>query len=167
MMIFILILGAFNSTQESLRRSREAERMVENALDIVSESEDTRDDVSRLIEDNRQSFEDQYRENRQNIYEVSLRINSTHDNITILNEMVCDSEFYDDDQCDAQCGGALCGKCGGVSCGDGAVQKSVEAQDFALNADTILKDKYAQTSTLLQDVSIEDFVIKTKFHTHL
>ena len=86
--IFFIFTGAFNSTQESLRRSREAEQQVDDAMAIVQESEDTRDDVSRLIEEKRDTFEEQYRRNRENIYEVSLRINSTHDNITILNKMV-------------------------------------------------------------------------------
>ncbi len=67
---------------------------MERALDIVSESEDTRDEVSRLIEENRQSFEDPYRQNREDIYQVSLRINATHDNITILNKMERVGELF-------------------------------------------------------------------------
>ena len=63
---------------------------------------------------------------------------------------VCDGRG---DPCDSLCGGAGCGKCGGLSCEDGAVTKASNALDFAKRADEELTNKEEEARKLLSDVS--------------
>jgi len=65
-----------------------------------------------------------------------------------LNELVCDRSG---DPCDSHCGGAGCGKCGGISC-EGAVTKADNALKLAQDAYTALKLKDADAEDLLRAV---------------
>lgn len=56
------------------------------------------------------------------------------------------------DPCDALCGGGGCGRCGGVSCDDGAVTKADNALDLARKASDLLEAKEADASSLLTQV---------------
>ena len=51
------------------------------------------------------------------------------------------------------CGGAGCGKCGGVSCDDGAVTQAGNALKIAKDANAILTDKLDKANSLLNSVS--------------
>lgn len=57
------------------------------------------------------------------------------------------------DPCDSRCGGAGCGKCGGLSCEEGAVTKANNALELSKRADELLSDKKEQAEELLTDVS--------------
>ena len=58
------------------------------------------------------------------------------------------------DPCDDLCGGAGCGKCGGLSCDDGAVTKADKALDYAQRAETALKENAAKAGDLLDQVHL-------------
>jgi len=58
-----------------------------------------------------------------------------------LNKAVCDGETSIEKPCDDLCGGAGCGKCGDVSCSNGALTKSMDALADAKEAEKLLKEK--------------------------
>ena len=57
------------------------------------------------------------------------------------------------DPCDSLCGGAGCGKCGGLSCEDGAATKASNALSVAQDASEILDKRERQVDELLRGVS--------------
>jgi len=64
---------------------------------------------------------------------------------------VCDGAG---DPCDAVCGGAGCGMCGGgVSCDEGAVTKSLQALELANQSESILVVTRRQIQTVYDSVS--------------
>ena len=65
---------------------------------------------------------------------------------------MCDGQG---DPCDSLCGGAGCGKCGGLSCDDGAVTKAANALSVAQDAAKILEDREREVDELLRSVSTE------------
>jgi len=150
------VSGAFNSTKESHRRSIDAQVKVEDALDTVTESEDVRLEVDVLIANNQAEFDMKYQQNEESLREIGSQVDLLNDRIADINDIVCDGRG---DPCDATCGGALCGKCGGVSCEEGAVTKADDALQLAQEADTVLREKYTEASNLLS--SIESAQIDT------
>lgn len=58
------------------------------------------------------------------------------------------------DPCDTYCGGAGCGKCGGLSCNEGLVNLAGLALNFANDAEDTLKEKEADADDLLRGISI-------------
>lgn len=62
---------------------------------------------------------------------------------------VCD---HRGDPCDTYCGGAGCGKCGGLSCNEGLVNTAELALSFADEAEETLKKKEASADELLRGV---------------
>lgn len=58
-----------------------------------------------------------------------------------------------DEPCDSLCGGAGCGKCGGLSCLNGALSKAQEAVRSAETADGMLVDKDRQAERVLLDIT--------------
>ena len=54
---------------------------------------------------------------------------------------MCDGTTSVDEPCDSLCGGAGCGKCGGLSCLEGALSKATEAVNSANYADQVLREK--------------------------
>ena len=76
---------------------------------------------------------------------------------------VCDGRG---DPCDSRCGGGGCGKCGGVSCDQGAATKSENAIDLAERADALLMEKQQIVSQMLRSVSFIDFIKPMKASKH-
>ncbi len=58
-----------------------------------------------------------------------------------LRFQVCDGSTSASVPCDDLCGGAGCGKCGGLSCLNGALSKAEEAVKSARAADKMLVEK--------------------------
>ena len=58
-----------------------------------------------------------------------------------------------DEPCDSLCGGAGCGKCGGISCLDGALSKAGEAVKSAEQADKLLREKDSEAQQILGKIS--------------
>ena len=76
---------------------------------------------------------------------------------------VCDGRG---DPCDSRCGGGGCGKCGGVSCDQGAATKSENSIDLAERADALLMEKQQIVSQMLRSVSFIDFIKPLKASKH-
>lgn len=70
-----------------------------------------------------------------------------------LLKAVCDGDTDRDTPCDELCGGAGCGKCGGLSCLQGALQKAKEAHQHAEGAEKIFAEKDLEAESVLNEVS--------------
>jgi coxsackievirus/adenovirus receptor len=70
-----------------------------------------------------------------------------------LNKAVCDGETSRDRPCDNLCGGAGCGKCGGLSCQQGALTRAQEALQNAKAAEKIFAKKDLDAEGMLNKVS--------------
>lgn len=84
---------------------------------------------------------------------VTDEISRLEDRIPDLNKAVCDGETSRDEPCDALCGGAGCGKCGDVSCGEGALTKSQDALKDARDAEQLLKQKDLEAEEALNKIN--------------
>ena len=84
---------------------------------------------------------------------VTEEITRLEDMIPGLNKAVCDGETSRDDPCDDLCGGAGCGKCGDVSCGEGALTKSQDALKDAEDAERLLKEKDLEAEEALNKIN--------------
>merc|ERR1711923_623231 len=87
--------------------------------------------------------------NTQDLNEVTAEISRLEDRIPQLNKAVCDGETSREEPCDDLCGGAGCGKCGDVSCGEGALTKSQDALNDAKDAEKILAEKNPKAEEVL------------------
>ena len=84
---------------------------------------------------------------------VTEEITRLEDMIPGLNKAVCDGETSREDPCDDLCGGAGCGKCGDVSCGEGALTKSQDALKDAEDAEKLLKEKDLEAEEALNKIN--------------
>lgn len=66
---------------------------------------------------------------------------------------MCDGETSREEPCDDLCGGAGCGKCGDVSCGEGALTKSQDALKDAQDAEDLLKQKDLEAEEALNKIN--------------
>merc|ERR1712241_174190 len=91
--------------------------------------------------------------NTQDLNEVTAEISRLEDRIPQLNKAVCDGETSREEPCDDLCGGAGCGKCGDVSCGEGALTKSQDALKDAKDAEVLLKRKDLEAEEALNKIN--------------
>ncbi|XP_042225500.1 laminin subunit beta-1-like isoform X3 [Homarus americanus] len=142
--------GALNLTRHAGERSRAAQERVEFTRVIVSESERNRRRTENLLLHAGDRFNRTQDENEANLASLSELLDDMDDGMPDLNEQVCDRRG---DPCDTYCGGAGCGKCGGLSCNDGLVNIAETALKFADDAEETLKKKEASADELLRGVS--------------
>ena len=69
---------------------------------------------------------------------------------------VCDGRG---EPCDSLCGGAGCGKCGGLSCEDGSVTKANNAMDLAKRAEKTLAERKTESQALLSEVGVSQALL--------
>jgi len=72
--------------------------------------------------------------------------------VTFLRQ-VCDGTTSAGQPCDELCGGAGCGKCGGLSCLNGALTKAEGAVKSAESADKMLVEKDRKAERVLIDIT--------------
>lgn len=138
--------GALTLTQQAKEKSDLAARKVKAITEEADgaqlyESAKTRGATQRLIKDMKKSIDASQANNTNDLNEVTNEISRLEDRIPELNKAVCDGETSRDNPCDDLCGGAGCGKCGDVSCGEGALTKSQDALKDAKDAEMLLKEK--------------------------
>lgn len=140
--------GALNLTREAKRRSDDAVRRAEGVQKLLSESEKQRRRVEALLG----QISPQINKTKDDVSEALKGLETNIDQINRifpeLNELVCDRGG---DPCDSHCGGAGCGKCGGISC-EGAVTNADNALKTAQDAYETLKMKDANAEDLLRAV---------------
>lgn len=73
----------------------------------------------------------------------------------VFGGQVCDGQG---EPCDALCGGGGCGKCGALSCAEGAVTKSENALNMAREAETILRTRHDQAAEMMRGVRQAELV---------
>ena len=132
--------GAFNITRDAQRRSRASEQRIRETMPILYESERNRRQTERLLDQVSLRYNTSLVDNEAAIGDLSRQISSLEDKIPNINQMVCDGRGTVTN-CDTLCGGAGCGKCGGLSCTEGATTKAENALDLATKADGVLKEK--------------------------
>jgi len=150
--------GALTLTQQANQKSELAARKVKAITEEVDgaqlyESTKTRGATQRLIKDMKDNIDASQASNTKDLNEVTNGISNLEDRIPDLNKAVCDGETSRDNPCDDLCGGAGCGKCGDVSCGEGALTKSQDAVKDAKEAEMLLKEKDLVAEEALNKIS--------------
>lgn len=142
--------GALNLTRTAGERSKQAQEQVELTHVIVSESQRNRRRTENLLLHAGDRFNRTQDNNDAMIAKLSLTLDDMDGGMPDLNEQVCDKRGS---PCDTYCGGAGCGKCGGLSCNNGLVNTAELALKFAEDAENTLKKKEASADELLRGIS--------------
>lgn len=132
--------GAYQLIKDAQRRSKAAEQQIKDSYNILDESENKRKNTERLIEQAKDRYNLTFQENEQALSGVVTDIAKMEAGLPNINHLVCD-EFSTIDNCNTLCGGAGCGRCGGLSCTKGATTRASKAVDMAREADNELKSK--------------------------
>ncbi|XP_055926474.1 laminin subunit beta-1-like [Argiope bruennichi] len=143
--------GAFNITKEAKARSDAAERKVEDTRAVVHESEGHRRRTEKLLEKATNLYNQTYLDNEAALNKIAGKIFAIENEIPGLNNIVCDGRGTVT-KCDSLCGGALCDKCGGLSCALGAVTRADNAFDLAKKAEKEIREKEEKSKQLLAEV---------------
>ncbi|KPM03150.1 laminin subunit beta-1-like protein [Sarcoptes scabiei] len=130
--------GAYNMTKDAQRRSRASKNLVEESSNILTESETKRRNTELLIDQPKGQHNWTFQENI--LKGIQQEIAEMESGLPNINHLVCDG-FSTIDDCDTLCGGAGCGRCGGLSCTKGATTKASTAVELAKKAEQELKDK--------------------------
>merc|ERR1719277_2312618 len=120
---------------------------------MLYESARIRGTTQRKIKEMKENIDQSQAANSRDLNAVTDEILRLEDRIPELNKAVCDGETSRDDPCDDLCGGAGCGKCGDVSCGEGALTKSQDALKDAKDAEMLLKEKDLVAEEALNKIS--------------
>ncbi|KAL3094721.1 hypothetical protein niasHS_006016 [Heterodera schachtii] len=152
------IKGAAEIVEESSRKSAEAERVIAQQLELISQSESDRLRAEQLLNEHKRDFDRQYEENKARLEDISNTISSIDGALPALNLEVCGA---DSAPCDAVCGGPgpTCSRCGGSSC-PGSVYKAEQAKHFAHEALEKVETKQKEAEELLKKV--RDVLPKTQ-----
>ncbi|ODN04402.1 Laminin subunit beta-1 [Orchesella cincta] len=141
--------GALNLTREAKRRSDDSVRRADGVQKLLSDSERQRRRIGALLDQISPQINKTQDDVSNTLEKLEADIDSVNGMFPDLNELVCDRAG---DPCDSHCGGAGCGKCGGISC-EGAVTKADNALKLAQDAYTALKLKDADADDLLRAVT--------------
>ena len=152
------VRGALVLTQQAKMRSDQAvEKVNRIAREVqnshLSESIQQRDATERLIDDVSDTIEEKQVNNTNSLADITNNILVLQSKLPGLNKVVCDGETRPDSLCDDLCGGAGCGKCGGLSCQQGALTKAKEALQNAKEAEQIFAEKDLAAESVLNQVS--------------
>lgn len=130
--------GAFNLTKDAQKRSSNAGRKVTSTIAIVAASANKRSDTEDLLGRYTSLYNQSFTSNEEGLAGLSRRIKGLEDKVPDVNQQVCDGRA-NVNECDSLCGGAACGKCGGISC-KGAATLASSALDLANQSKDKLKD---------------------------
>lgn len=150
--------GALVLTKEAkLRSDNAADRVAKVTKDSedsdLARSSQQREATDRLISEKGDTIESTQVNNTNALKEIAQQIDLLQVKMPGLNKVVCDGETSLDAPCDALCGGAGCGKCGGLSCQQGALTKAEEALQNTKEAERILAEKDLEAESALNKVS--------------
>ncbi|XP_076344696.1 laminin subunit beta-1-like isoform X3 [Tachypleus tridentatus] len=142
------IEGAFSITKEAEKRSSLSEIQVQAARNILDESAKWRNQTEELLKQEKNNFNKTYDENTSILENVSDQISVIESGVGEINRLVCDG-VGTVNKCDHVCGGAGCGKCGGISCNNGAITVAKNALDLAEEAQQNIVHKKSAAQNLL------------------
>lgn len=141
--------GALNLTREARTRAQKAQDRVEFTQQPVSDSERQRRRTEALLSRMALQLSEGQQKNAADLTDLGARLHDMEGNLPELNHLVCDGQG---EPCDALCGGGGCGKCGALSCAEGAVTKSENALNMAREAETILRTRHDQAAEMMRGV---------------
>ncbi|XP_046407142.1 laminin subunit beta-1 isoform X2 [Ischnura elegans] len=143
--------GALNLTQEAFKKAEEAKDKIGKAELVITDAERQCRRTEALLSRNQDQFQDNLNENEQLLASLGDKLAELENVIPDLNEHVCDKRG---EPCDPLCGGAGCGKCGGIiPCENGAVSKSEAALKYAVDAGDIIATKEEKTEEVLRGIA--------------
>lgn len=151
------VAGALKLTSAAAVKSNEAAMQVASITGpdgVLHNSDRMRGATEVLLKDSlQQGIADTTFTNTADLVEVNNEIRRLEERIPELNKAVCDGETTVEDPCDDLCGGAGCGKCGDVSCGEGALTKAQDAVTDAKEAEKILREKDLLAEEALNNIN--------------
>jgi len=151
------VKGALVLTQQAKIRSDRARDKVDkintDRSSPFAKSRMQREATERLMAVKSDQIETEQVNNTNQLQQISRQIDALQDQLPSLNRAVCDGDTSREQPCDELCGGAGCGKCGGLSCQQGAFTKAQEAKQNAHNAEKIFAEKDLQAESVLNSVS--------------
>ena len=152
------VVGALTLTQQAKLKSDQAARQVERIAQDVDDrplydSVKQRGATERLINDVRDKIAERQVNNTNALADITGQIGRLENRVPELNRAVCDGETSRDRPCDSLCGGAGCGKCGGLSCQEGALTRAQEALQNSKAAEKIFAKKDLDAEGMLNKVS--------------
>ena len=157
------VAGALKLTSAAHEKSREAEKqvtMITGNDGLLFNSNKIRGATDIFLKNSlEQGIAATTDTNTADLEDVTGDIRRLEERIPELNKAVCDGETTVDEPCDDLCGGAGCGKCGDVSCGEGALTKAQDAVTDAKEAEKILAEKHPKAEEALASInSVHDYV---------
>lgn len=141
--------GAYAIILDSQNRSREAEKRVRDLKPLMLEQEQKRRLTENMFASTASRYNSSSLQNEAILAALSRQILELENNVPGINQLVCQSTSTVN-TCDQLCGGALCNKCGGLSCSEGATTKASNALDLAQQAMDLLNQKYNQSKLDLE-----------------
>lgn len=147
------VAGALKLTAAASDKSEEAAQQVAGVSNVLHNSGKVRGATEVLLNGRQQAVADNAESNTANLDQVTNEIRRLEERIPDLNKAVCDGDTSVEDPCDDLCGGAGCGKCGDVSCGEGALTKAQDAVTTAKEAEKILQEKDLMAEEALNSIN--------------
>ncbi|CAH2063391.1 unnamed protein product, partial [Iphiclides podalirius] len=141
--------GALNLTREAKQRASQAADDAESVQTVIADTDRQIKNTDRLIELQYSNFNNTQNENDKKLDDLQEQLAQLQSQIPKINEKMCGQES---DTCDI-CGGAGCGKCGGISCDQGAITKAEQALDFANKTEHRIKDHELTAEDLFKSIS--------------
>lgn len=141
--------GAYAVILDSQNRSREAEKQVRDLKPLILEQEQKRRATENMLASTASRYNSTSLQNEAILAILARQIFELENNVPGINQLVCASTSTVN-TCDQLCGGALCNKCGGLSCSEGATTKASNALDLAQQAMLLLNQKYNQSKLDLE-----------------
>ncbi|XP_059150751.1 laminin subunit beta-1-like [Physella acuta] len=129
--------GAFEKIKEAEQESKTAQQRVDDTAKYISQSQQLRAATEKLLDDRKESFNDQLKENAQALDSLHKDVEKIGEDLSDINNMVCG---VPGNPCSALCGGGGCGKCGGESC-FGAVTSANSALKLVQTTEDLLNNK--------------------------
>lgn len=141
--------SAYATILDSQNRSREAEKRVRDLKPLMLEQEHKRRMTENMLSSTAARYNSSSLQNEAVLANLARQISELENEVPGINKHVCASTSTVN-TCDQLCGGALCNKCGGLSCSEGATTKASNALDLAQQAMDLLNQKYNQSKANLE-----------------
>lgn len=142
--------GALNLTRKFEHVSLRAQD-VANSTQLILETVDRNfRRVEHLVTHAGEQLQQELEDREQELATLAEQLQNLEEEMPELNNKVCGAPG---DPCHTVCGGAGCGRCGGIACLDGAVSKAEEALKYAQAAEKEIRQKEEETERLLREIT--------------
>jgi len=141
--------GALSLTRQARERAQKAHDRVEFTQQPIGDSERQRRRTEALLTRVAPQLSESQEKNAEELIALGARLESMEQSLPDLNNQVCDGRG---DPCDSLCGGGGCGKCGALSCDEGAVNKAESALKAAQEAEATLRNRQSESEEMMRGV---------------